>query len=110
MLVSRSLSAELTKGINYRVIGMLQICEMIQREISKVITLNEFKALISGPLKQPYSSADDTLRCWKSTEGKDLRMGVRCVGGVFVCVWEVSGGSEIALNNMFKDVLNYFAG
>lgn len=37
-------------------------------------------------------------------------MGVRCVEGVFVCVWEVCGGSEIALNNMFKDVLNYFAG
>lgn len=51
--MSNSLSAELTKGINYRVIGMLQIYEMIQREISKVITLNEFKALISGPLKQP---------------------------------------------------------
>lgn len=53
VLMSNSLSAELTKGINYRVIGMLQIYEMIQREISKVITLNEFKALISGPLKQP---------------------------------------------------------
>lgn len=53
VLLFNSLSAEHTKSINYRVIGMLQVCEMIQREISKVITLNEFKALISGPLKQP---------------------------------------------------------
>lgn len=50
---SHSLSTLLTEAINYEVIGMLQICEMIQWEILEVITLNEFKALILGPLKQP---------------------------------------------------------
>lgn len=47
-----SLTAE--QGINYRIIGTVEICEMIQWDISKVITLNEFKALSSGPLKQTF--------------------------------------------------------
>lgn len=70
--LSHNLRAELTKGINYWVMGMLQICEMIQREISKVITLNDFQALIWGPLKQSLQSSRWYLKvCSKHRRLKD---------------------------------------
>lgn len=70
--LSHNVRAELTKGINYWVMGMLQICEMIQREISKVITLNDFQALIWGPLKQALQSCRWYLKvCSKHRRLKD---------------------------------------